>query len=76
MYSRNWILCHSWVSKIDKKRYCSLDSDKFVNHSNFPNISEAENGDMFANADIKIGEEIFCDYKEINYGDIWEGYFI
>lgn len=72
-HCREYMLSHSWICKSTNKRFLSFDNDKFTNHSENPNISEDEYGNMYANRDIQKGEEILCNYEEIHLGDPWEG---
>lgn len=57
------------------KKYCYRDGDKYVlcvddarfmNHSDTPNTSNGTNHETIANRDIEIGEEITCNYYEID----------
>lgn len=43
---------------------CSMDNDRFMNHSDDPNTYETET-ETFASRDIEIGEEIVCNYRSI-----------
>ena len=44
--------------------YCSMDNDKFTNHSDNSNLVDI--GDStYASRDIQAGEELFADYREI-----------
>jgi len=43
---------------------CSIDNDRFMNHSENPNTYESDTC-TFAKVDIQEGEEITCDYKVI-----------
>lgn len=69
----NYMISHSWICNFTGKRFMSFDNDRFTNHSDDPNISEDDTGNMLANRHIKKGEEILCDYEEIHDGDPWEG---
>lgn len=69
----NYLLSHTWVCEKTGNRYCSIDNDKFMNHSENPNLSMNENGSLYANKEITLGEELLCNYYEIHKGDIWEG---
>lgn len=44
--------------------YCSMDNDRFTNHSNIPNTYETETF-TFAAKDIQPGEEITTNYQSI-----------
>lgn len=57
------------------KKYCYLDGNKYVlcnddarfmNHSDASNTSNGEGDKTIANYDIQIGEEITCNYYEID----------
>lgn len=54
--------------KTDGKYVFCGDNGKYVNHSDSPNIGGLESEDGFgvnvASKDIKIGEEITCDYTQ------------
>jgi len=41
----------------------NLDNARYMNHSDNPNICEKDDGCNYATRDIKIGEEITCDYR-------------
>lgn len=43
---------------------CSLDNDRFMNHSDNPNTYETETA-TYALTDIQVGEEIVCNYNII-----------
>jgi SET domain-containing protein len=43
---------------------CSLDNDRFMNHSDTPNTLDVDTM-TFANYDIQPGEEITCNYNSI-----------
>lgn len=40
----------------------SLDNDRFMNHSDNPNVIEGADGDMFAFRDINVKDELLCNY--------------
>ena len=45
---------------------CSLDDDRFMNHSDDPNVDDTKYPDItVASRDIYPGEEITCDYRVI-----------
>ena len=44
--------------------YCSIDNDRFTNHSENPNVYETETS-TYALRDILPGEEILTDYKKL-----------
>jgi len=44
---------------------CSLDNDRFMNHSSNPNTEEPSHEITLARFDIYPGEEITCDYNKI-----------
>lgn len=44
--------------------YCSIDNDRFTNHSDNPNVYETETA-TWALRDIQKGEEILTDYRSI-----------
>ena len=47
----------------------SSDDDRFTNHADDPNTRD-EGSYTYARRDIRAGEEITCDYREINMVDI------
>jgi len=53
--------------------YVSLDNDRFMNHSDDPNIENDHEKFCFALCDIKAGEELTCDYMQFGtgYQKIW-----
>lgn len=67
------LLRKSWLCNETGRRWCSLDDDYRINHSENPNIICIEGGDMVAARDIEVGEEITADYRDFHEGDIWEG---
>jgi SET domain-containing protein len=45
---------------------CSVDNDRFMNHSDDPNVDDTQYTDKsVASRDIQKGEEITCDYRVI-----------
>lgn len=50
------------------KNYTEFPGDgaMFINHSDQPNVSTPDGGDMFANRDIQAGEELTADYREFD----------
>lgn len=50
--------------KSDGTMYMCVDNARFINHSNNPNTTNAGN-DCVTSRDIKVGEELTCDYREI-----------
>lgn len=44
---------------------CSMDNDRFTNHSDTPNTIEPDNYTTIAAVDINIGDEITTDYSSI-----------
>ena len=44
--------------------YCSMDNDKFTNHSDDPNVYE-DGPCTYAKIDIQPGEEILTDYRQL-----------
>jgi SET domain-containing protein len=51
----------------------SLDNDRFMNHSDDPNIENDHDKFCFALRDIEAGEELTCDYAKFGtaYQKIW-----
>ena len=47
---------------------CSLDNDRFMNHSDTPNTIDIDDVTI-ANYDIQPGDEITCNYNDICDGD-------
>jgi SET domain-containing protein len=54
---------NTYAWKKDNYYYLSLDNDRFMNHSEYPNTYETEYA-TFAKVDIMAGEEITCNYKD------------
>ena len=44
---------------------CSLDNDRFMNHSDNPNTIEVDNFTTIASIDINAGDELTTDYSKI-----------
>ncbi len=53
---------YAWVD--DGEYYLSLDNDRFMNHSDDPNIENDHDKFCIANRDIKAGKELTCDYQQ------------
>jgi SET domain-containing protein len=47
------------------KYFNKLDIGNYLNHSEAPNIKHDKDKGYFALRDIKVGEEIFADYREL-----------
>jgi SET domain-containing protein len=62
---------HTYGYLRDGVWYCSMDNDKFTNHSEKPNVEEM--GDCtYASRDIQIGEEILTNYDLIGCIKKWD----
>jgi SET domain-containing protein len=45
---------------------CSVDNDRFINHSDSPNTIDLDDFTVIAKEDIQIGEEITSNYSDFN----------
>lgn len=67
---KNFIYTYGWLDKEDKNNWrLSVDNERFVNHSDNPNLNTL-NSDCFcaiANIDIKNGTELTQNYNEFDY---------
>ncbi len=73
--ARIQFLNYCYVDKYTKNFILCFDDERFINHSNTPNIiqSKSENeieGVEIAAHDIKEGEELFCDYNHFDFDAI------
>lgn len=70
--ARAQFLNYCYVDKYTKHFILCFDDERFINHSDQPNIvqTKAENeteGFEVAARDIKKGEELFCDYESFDF---------
>lgn len=63
----NFIEKYAYYDRQLDKWILPADNDRFTNHSDDPNTGPSEDGKMVALRDIKKGEEITCNYHEIDY---------
>ena len=63
---RDFIDIYSFYDKQLGKWILPTDNDRFTNHSDFPNTAAIKNGDVIANKNIIIGEELTINYYEID----------
>lgn len=60
-----------WRHPVSKLLHCSLDNERFCNHSRTPNTSQFDKVyEMHAARDIEQGEEITCDYRTFDLDSI------
>lgn len=59
--NKDFVLKYFWKS--GNLYFCSLDNDRFMNHSDNPNTIKTEDA-TYAKIDIKKGEEITCNYND------------
>jgi uncharacterized protein len=57
---------YAFVDKQTDDWILPVDNDRFTNHSEDPNTYPIGDGRMLAKRDIKKGEEITCNYREID----------
>lgn len=62
----NYFKKYAFRDKQTGKWIISLDGDQYTNHSHNPNTGPLPDGKMIALRDIKKGEEITCNYFEID----------
>lgn len=70
--ARKQFLNYCYVDKFTKHFILCFDDERFINHSENPNIiqnnSESETeGVEIAARDIKKGEELFCNYEDFDF---------
>lgn len=63
---REFVKKYAFFDKQTKQWILGADNDRFTNHSESPNTIPMFNGIMVAAQDIKKGEEITCNYFEID----------
>ena len=63
---KEFIDTYAYYDKQLNKSILSSDNDKFTNHSYMPNTEPNIDGDVIANKDIIIGEEITINYFDID----------
>src|SRR3989344_3711280 len=63
--ARQQFLKYSYVDKKSGNYILSFDDDRFFNHSDNPNVGEM-NGSVVALRDIRLGEELTCNYFEFD----------
>src|ERR1035437_2562458 len=63
---RDFIDIYSFYDKQLEKWILPTDNYRFTNHSDFPNTIAIKNGDVTANKNIIIGEELTINYFEID----------
>lgn len=69
--SRTQFLNYCYFNKKTKHFILCGDDERFINHSDIPNIIQSENGDEIegvelAARDIEVGEELFVNYYEFD----------
>jgi SET domain-containing protein len=65
---------YCWVDSHGNYRM-PLDNDRFVNHSDVPNLSEPSDKLTVAARDIKKGEELTTDYRHLVPISLFSDYF-
>lgn len=70
--SRKQFLNYCYVDKYTKNFILCFDDERFINHSEKPNIIQSDVEDEtlgveIAARDIKKGEELLCDYREFDF---------
>ena len=74
-----YIETYSYLSVVDGLIYFPFDHDRYMNHSEAPNIRfDVTDGRFYAARDIAKDEEMTCDYRQFNanwdkYEHIYEG---
>ncbi len=63
---KKYLKKYSFRDKQTEQWIVSLDNDKYTNHSDDPNTGPLNDGRMIALRDIKKGEEITCNYYDID----------
>ena len=58
------IYAYSPMNETEKKYVLCIDHARHMNHSEHPNLFETPDGKNIAARDIKIGEELTCDYSQ------------
>ncbi|MFA6095555.1 MAG: SET domain-containing protein [Candidatus Paceibacterota bacterium] len=70
--ARAQFLNYCYVDKFTKHFILCFDDERFINHSDDPNIVQSKAGDEvegieIAARDIEEGEELYCDYEEFDF---------
>lgn len=70
--ARAQFLNYCYVDKFTKHFILCFDDERFINHSDKPNIIQSKAGDEVegievAVRDIQEGEELYCDYEEFDF---------
>jgi len=61
---------------LSPERFDHMQIGWYLNHSDKPNIAKNSEGLVLAVRDIKAGDEIFCDYNQLNEPDhLKEAYY-
>lgn len=68
-YMKNVFSYHGYFDKKQELWKLPLDNSRFMNHSNPSNTIVDESGNSVAILDIKIDEEITCNYAEFDGSD-------
>lgn len=63
---RSQFMNYSYFDHNSKKYILCSDDQRFINHSNNPNIISTPEKDV-AKYDIQIGEELLCNYTDYEY---------
>jgi SET domain-containing protein len=60
------IYAYSPLNENEKTYILCADHARHMNHSEDPNLSESPDGKNIAHRDIKMGEELTCDYNQFD----------
>lgn len=63
--AREQVLHYAEYHPAECKFVLSSDDDRFTNHSDIPNTAQPDKETMVAVRDIKNGDEISCDYRQV-----------
>ena len=67
--AKEFLRIYSFKSKKNSNKILLLDNERMMNHSDNPNTYFI-NGYTFCKKDINIGDEITCNYNELNSNEI------
>jgi uncharacterized protein len=65
-YLKNLYKHYGYMDKVDKTWKLPLDNSRFMNHSDNPNLTQAESGDYIATQKIPAGQELTCNYHQFD----------
>ena len=68
--AREQFMNYAYLSTKTGRYILCFDDDRFINHSNSPNVLSSneggEEGSVIAARDIREGKELVCDYREFD----------